>query len=159
MRIQLQKFAAVVDVEAVLQEALLRTWQVAPRFRADGQPNGLLRLALRIARNLAIDLTRRHGESPADIAVLAEAPLLAEAASLPDPFLRRALEQCRDKLPKKPKQALAERLASGGDKSDEVLARRLKMQTNTFLQNITRARRLLADCLRQRGVDLGMELT
>src|SRR5208283_2336553 len=50
----LRSFARQVDVEAVLQEALLRTWQVAPRFEADGQPNGLVRLAQRIARNLAV---------------------------------------------------------------------------------------------------------
>ena len=52
-------FAAVVDVEAVLQESLLRVWQVAPRFDADGGPNGLLRLAIRIARNLAVSELRR----------------------------------------------------------------------------------------------------
>jgi RNA polymerase sigma-70 factor (ECF subfamily) len=31
---------------------------------------------------------------------------------------------------------------------------RLGMKLNTFLQNFTRARKLLADCLRSRGVDL-----
>jgi hypothetical protein len=29
------------------------------------------------------------------------------------------------------------------------------MELNTFLQNFTRARKLLADCLRGRGIDLG----
>ena len=32
------------------------------------------------------------------------------------------------------------------------------MRKNTFLQNFGRARRLLADCLRQRGIDLKTEL-
>jgi hypothetical protein len=32
------------------------------------------------------------------------------------------------------------------------------MRLNTFLQNIVRARRLLADCLRRRGIDLAVEL-
>jgi hypothetical protein len=30
---------------------------------------------------------------------------------------------------------------------------------NTFLQNIVRARRLLAECLRKRGIDLALELS
>ena len=32
------------------------------------------------------------------------------------------------------------------------------MKTNTFLQNITRARALLAKCLQRAGIDLGLEL-
>jgi hypothetical protein len=40
-----------------------------------------------------------------------------------------------------------------------VLAERVRMRPNTFLQNVTRARRLLADCLRRRGVDLALELS
>ena len=43
VRDSLRSFAQVIDVEAVLQETLLRTWQVAPRFVADGRPNGLVR--------------------------------------------------------------------------------------------------------------------
>lgn len=54
--------------------------------------------------------------------------------------------------------ALAARLQSGGSVPDERLAERLGMRTNTFLQNVTRARRLLAECLRRRGVDLAMEM-
>ena len=57
LRETLRSFAAVVDTEAVLQEALLRVWQVAPRFVRDGEPNGLFRLAVRIARNLDTRMT------------------------------------------------------------------------------------------------------
>jgi hypothetical protein len=39
-----------------------------------------------------------------------------------------------------------------------VLAKRAKMELNTFLQNITRARRMMADCLRKQGVNLAEEL-
>ena len=38
----LRVFAASVDTEAVVQEAFLRVWQVAPRFTHDGKPNALL---------------------------------------------------------------------------------------------------------------------
>ena len=54
VRVSLRAFAATVDTEAVLQEALLRVWQAAPRVVPDGRPNALLRFAVRTARNTAI---------------------------------------------------------------------------------------------------------
>jgi RNA polymerase sigma-70 factor (ECF subfamily) len=166
LRDSLRPFAARVDVESVLQEALLRVWQVAPRFQADGRPNGLLRLALRIARNLALSEARRlgragRGGSLGSAGRGGEAPLFGELPDLadprageePDPLLRRHLADCREKLPGKPASALAARLESGGE-PDSELAVRLGMKLNTFLQNFTRARKLLAECLERRGVRL-----
>src|SRR5262245_62061828 len=66
LRGSLRSFSASVDVEAVLQETLLRVWQVAPRFVPDGRPNGLFRLGIRIARNLALSELRRTGASNDD---------------------------------------------------------------------------------------------
>jgi RNA polymerase sigma-70 factor (ECF subfamily) len=151
LRDSLRPFAARVDVESVLQEALLRVWQVAPRFQADGRPNGLLRLALRIARNLALSEARRLGRAllPGELPDLAD----PRAGEEPDPLLRRHLADCREKLPGKPASALAARLESGGE-PDAELAVRLGMKLNTFLQNFTRARKLLAECLERRGVRL-----
>jgi DNA-directed RNA polymerase specialized sigma24 family protein len=152
----LRPFAAAVDTEAVLQETLLRVWQVAPRLEPDGRPNGLLRLAGRIARNLAIS-ERRHQR--ADATDPTEIDLgSAPAVSPLDPFLRQALEECRGELPEKPARALEARLGAGGLEPDEVLAARLAMRPNTFLQNFTRARRLLAACLERHGIDLDAEL-
>jgi RNA polymerase sigma-70 factor (ECF subfamily) len=159
VRASLRSFAHVVDVEAVLQEALLRLWQVAPRFSPDGRPNGLLRLAIRIARNLAVSEVRRTRAIPADtddlelVLAAAERPVAA-----PDPLLRAAIVECRDKLPTKPRQALDSRLASAGGSDDVELAEALGMRLNTFLQNFTRARQLLAECLRRRGIVLDQEL-
>jgi RNA polymerase sigma-70 factor (ECF subfamily) len=155
LRAELRRFAAVVDVEAVLQEALLRTWQVAPRFTPDSEPNALLRLSSRIARNLAIDHARRERKRSDDSSAVEN---VSVAPASPDPLLRRVLLECEAKLPKKLGAALRARLASGGAESDAVLARRLKLRLNTFLQNVTRARRLLAQCLRRSGVDLEREL-
>jgi RNA polymerase sigma-70 factor (ECF subfamily) len=155
VRLSLRSFAAVVDVEAVLQESLLRVWQVAPRFEADGKPNGLLRLGVRIARNLAISETRRIRARPVeDLDETIGAPVV----SAPDPHLRAAIADCRDKLPDKPRAALDARLASGGASDDRALATTLGMQLNTFLQNFGRARKLLADCLGKRGVVIDQEL-
>ncbi len=160
LRRGLRSFARQVDVEAILQEALLRTWQVAPRFVADGQPNGLVRLAQRIAWNLAISETRRLKTASVDPATLAAGVDAAQRVEmrLPDPILREKIEKCHEKLPPKPKQALGARLAEGAALPDATLAERLGMEKNTFLQNITRARKLLLECLEKNGVDLALEL-
>lgn len=154
----LKSFARVVDTEAVLQEALLRVWQVAPGFVPDGRPNGLLRLAARIARNLAVSELRRARVHPAEIEAL-ERSLAAEGEvpAAPDPHLRRRIQECRDQLPAKPAQALAARLEQVG-LPDLTLAEALGMTKNTFLQNFTRARKFLMECLKKAGVDLEGEL-
>lgn len=164
LRDSLRPFAARVDVEAVLQESLVRVWQVAPRFVPDGRPDALLRLAIRIARNLAVSELRRSRLEPVEMEVLERAAasadgLLAGPDRVSDPMLRRAIEECRRRLPQKPAAAIQARLDSGGAESDERLAANLRMRRNTFLQNITRARRLLAECLRRRGIDLAAELS
>jgi DNA-directed RNA polymerase specialized sigma24 family protein len=164
LRDSLRSFAARVDVEAVLQESLVRVWQVAPRFVPDGRPDALLRLAIRIARNLAVSELRRIHLEPVEVEVLERAAAAADGLltgpdHTSDPMLRRAIEECRRRLPQKPAAALQARLDSGGAESDERLATSLRMRRNTFLQNITRARRLLAECLRRRGIDLAAELS
>lgn len=160
LRESLRPYATRLDVEAVLQETLLRVWQVAPRHRPDGRPNSLLRLGIRVGRNLCIDELRRARAAPMDDEgleqALAEENITPRAA--PDPLLRKAIEECRDKLPDKPAEALVARLSSGGAEPDETLAERLGMRLNTFLQNFTRARKLLAECLGRRNIDLEAEL-
>jgi len=151
LRASLRRFAVSVDTEAVLQEVLLRLWQLAPRFVPDDRPNAFLRFAHRACRNLCVDeLRRRHGVVP-DEAQVAEA---AVPANPPDPLLRRAIHDCAERLPTKPARALQARLRCTSDEPDARLAARLDMTLNTFLQNFTRARKLLGECLEKRGVDL-----
>lgn len=159
VRASLRSFAAAVDVEAVLQESLLRVWQVAPRFVPDGRPNGLLRFTIRIARNLAVSELRKTRARPVEADDL-EAALADEEPprAAPDPMLRRAIALCRDKLPAKPREAFDARLESAGGQDDDDLATAIGMRLNTFLQNFTRARKLLADCLKKRGVVVDAEL-
>ncbi|AKT40727.1 RNA polymerase sigma factor [Chondromyces crocatus] len=162
LRSSLRSFAARVDVEAVLQEALLRVWQVAPRHTPDGRPNSLFRVALRIARNLSVDEVRRARATPVEDEAIERALAASEGEVMPvgpDPLLRRVIEACREKLPGKPAEVLMARLSSGGSEPDEVIAARLGMKTNTFLQNFTRARKLLAECLERQQVDLAVELS
>ena len=151
LRRSLRGFARVVDSEAVLQEALLRLWQVAPRIEHDGRPDVLMRMAYRITRNLAISETRRRRPDLTDPAALA-ASAEARSPGLPDPLLRQMIARCREALPEKPKRALAARVDSAGGDDDATLAERLGMRVNTFLQNVTRARKALVDCLERGGV-------
>jgi RNA polymerase sigma-70 factor (ECF subfamily) len=154
LRAALRTFAATADTEAVLQEALLRLWQVAPRFTPDGRPNALLRFAVRTARNLALDEVRRNGHSASLEAGVLELEALGrdDAPEGPDPLLRRLILRCRERLARKPRLALDARLAAGGAESDALLSARLGMKLNTFLQNVGRARKALAECLRRGGV-------
>jgi RNA polymerase sigma-70 factor (ECF subfamily) len=159
VRRSLRAFAARADTEAVLQEALLRAWQLAPRCRSDGRPNGLLRLCLHAARNLALSELRRLRLAAAELEAAAhQAEADTETWRPPDPLLRQLIARCRERLAGQPARALALRLQTGGGEPDRVLAARAGMQLNTFLQNVTRARRLLAECLERAGVDLDLEL-
>jgi DNA-directed RNA polymerase specialized sigma24 family protein len=147
IRESLRPLASRVDTEVVVQETMLRIWQVAPRVVPDGKPNSLLRFAVRVARNLAVsELRRTH--TPVDTEL---DDVSAPTPEPPDPLLRRAIIECREALPAQPGRALTARLESSGGDPDEVIAERLGMRKNTFLQNFTRARKLLADCLRSKG--------
>ncbi len=154
LRAGLRSFSGSVDTEAVLQDALLRIWQGASKVRPDGKPNGLLRVGMTIARNLAISEFRRahRAELPHPEGEGGQREVLA--APMPDPLLRAAIARCRDQLPPKPKRALERRLEGG--RSDEELAASLGMSTNTFLQNISRARRLMEAALKEEGIELGL---
>lgn len=158
LRESLSSFAATLDAEAVLQEALLRVWQVAGRFEPDGRPNGLLRLGVRIARNLAVSELRARGrvvsEDGAELARMLDALAAGDPSEGPDPLLRRLIEVCRKALPRQPRAALEARLLAGGAEPDAALAGRLHMRLNTFLQNVTRARKAIAECLKRGGVDV-----
>ena len=88
LRACLRRYAALVDTEAVLQEALLRVWQVAPRFHSDGRPDSLLRFAAVTVRNVAISQLRR---SRPELAIDDEPVEPAVSSAAPDPLLRAAV--------------------------------------------------------------------
>ncbi len=158
LRLSLTSYAACVDVEAVVQETLIRVWQAAPRVQPDGGGDSLGRYAIRAARNLAIDHVRRQGR------VLVEAGLASGAGGLgpeqayepapPDPLLRQRILECRAKLGGAPSRAFAARMQAAGGQPDSVLAEQVGMRLNTFLKNFGRARKLLMECLRKAGVEL-----
>jgi len=155
LRRSLRSFAAQVDAEAVVQEALLRAWHFAPRLTADEQADALLRFSMRTARNLAITETRKRRPAfvPDDAGFSAEACFSGpnDAAEL-----REAIADCFDAVPAKPRQAMQARLR-GHYASDAALADDIGMTLNTFFQNIRRARLALLACLRRRGFVLEPE--
>ena len=156
LRRSLRRFAVAVDTESIVQESLLRIWQVAHRCEADGKPNGLLRLAVRIARNLAVDEIRRRGSAPpsgdADGPPDDRDPI--DPAPPPDPLLRQRIRKCLEGLAGPPRRALLLRMENAGGAPDRDLAERARMRLNTFLQNVSRARRQLARCLERNGVSV-----
>ena len=135
-----------------MQETLLRIWQVARRCERDGKPNSLLRLAIRIARNLALSEIRRPGHGAVDSNDSALEEVEDPAPAFADPLLRERIKECLGKLPGQTAAAILARLHGGGVEPDKQLAERLGMRLNTFLQNVTRARRLLAECLAGFGI-------
>jgi DNA-directed RNA polymerase specialized sigma24 family protein len=156
LRDGLRSFAAWVDTEAVVQEALIRAFTVAPRVRRDGKPDVLLRLTIRIARNLAVSELRRNRVTGIEVE---PEPPIPEPPSLPDPRVRQVIDDCRRQLPARPGVALSARIENDGQEPDAVLAARLGMRINTFLKNFSRARSFMAECLRRRGIDIALEMS
>ena len=62
LRASLRRFAPVVDVEAILQEGLVRMWRIAPGLELSGA-DASLHYVRRLARNLAISEARRPGDA------------------------------------------------------------------------------------------------
>ncbi len=150
VRGSLRSFARRVDVEAVLQEAFLRLWQVAPKVVTDGRPNSLLRLGLRIARNLALDEIKRKREQ----ALGDEEEPAVDPVDV-DPLLQERIRACFGQLPPQPRAALTARVEQEPGEPELAIAERLGMRLNTFFQNVARARKLLLACLERAGIVLG----
>ncbi|NUP11725.1 MAG: sigma-70 family RNA polymerase sigma factor [Polyangiaceae bacterium] len=152
VRRSLRPFATRADTEAIVQEAFLRVWQVAPKLKLDEREHGLYRFVLRVARNLALDAVKGpRGAAKTD---LDHAPEPAEPPVEVDPLLRRRIAECFERLPTQPGNALRARLDNDGADPDTMLAERCGMKPNTFLQNVTRAKKLMEDCLERKGVPL-----
>jgi RNA polymerase sigma factor (sigma-70 family) len=154
IRLSLRSYARAVDVEGVVQETLLRMWLLArdPERSLTGD-DASLRYAIGMARNIARSEARRLGREvhlPLDDSPEAVAP--ADPPS--DPRLARFIQECFEKLSRKPREALLARVRYGATTPDRSVAKLLQMSPNTFWQNIARARRQLADCLRGKGVPL-----
>ncbi len=149
LRGTLRRFARGADVEAVLQESLLRMWRLAPGLHLQGD-DASLRYATTIAANLAKAEIRRGGRFD-PIEDRDDPPV--EGAPLGDPWLRSLILSCFARLSGRPREALLLRLTTHGTTHDRDLAGTLGMTLNTFLQNVVRARTAIAKCLSGHGVE------
>jgi RNA polymerase sigma-70 factor (ECF subfamily) len=157
IRASLHRFSRAVDLEVVMQETFLRMWLMATRSdRLLQGEKASLRMALAVARNVAREEVRRAKlGSLVPLEDLENAPeLIAEPEPLPDPGLARAIRDCIERIPGRPRAALELRIAGGHARPDRDLAEELGLKLNTFLQHIVRARRSLAECLMRKGVEL-----
>jgi DNA-directed RNA polymerase specialized sigma24 family protein len=159
VRRSLERFARAIDVEGVVQETLLRMWELARghEITLTGE-NASQRYARTLAYNLARNLARRHRREtllPPD--ELPEDPAATPLAPPRDPFLLLHIRDCLAALKGKLKRAMTARLEHG-HRPDDVVAGMLKMKKNTFLQNIVRARKQVDECLATKGVHEHEEL-
>jgi DNA-directed RNA polymerase specialized sigma24 family protein len=151
----LRRHARTVDVEVVMQETFLRMWLVAlDRSRPIEGPDAALRFAFGVARNVILEELRRYPPDRfVELDVLVGLPEGCYEDNLPDPALAGKLRDCLERIPSKPRAALSARLRDAF-RPDRELAAGLRMNINTFFQNIVRARRFLRDCLERGGVRL-----
>ena len=150
----LRPFAPAVDTESVVQETLVRMWHLSqhPKRKLEGD-NASLRFAFGMARNLARNLARKYRREhllPTSDSTDDESPVVEDVR--PDPFLRWIIEKCLAALVGPLRRALGVRLEDGHRPAPE-LARSVRMTVNTFHQNVARARKSVAECLRKHGVD------
>ena len=152
LRRSLRSFARSVDVEAILQEGLLRMWTLAPSLELSGA-DASLRYAFVLVRRLAISEERRtSGRREVPLDEDKEVADLTVAPDPPsDPRLRAIILGCIKKLPVGPRRALLKRLEDDGT-PDRERAGALGMKPNTFFQNIVRARKSVRSCLEKNGV-------
>lgn len=153
IRLSLRSWATRVDTEGVVQEALLRMWVLCCDHGAGpltGE-NASLRYACGIAFNVARNEARKNGRLlPKDPIEMPETAVHDEPPIAPS--FERAVRECVAALTGKLRDALQARLESDGRSDDTWLAEGLRMQKNTFLQNIVRARRKVAECLTGKGI-------
>ena len=157
IRAGLVRFARAVDLEVVMQETFLRMWLLATKspMVLEGEIASL-RMALAVARNVAREELRRSKRGASvPLEDLEDSHALAiEPEPGPDPGLARAIRDCMERIPGRPRIAIELRIARGHSRSDHDLAESLGLKLNTFLQHIVRARKSLAECLRKKGVEL-----
>lgn len=151
LRASLRSFADRVDIEAVLQEGLMRMWSLAPTLKLEG-PDASIRFARRMVYNLAVSYVRKHrrevaGDPP-------DLPGDPEPDPAPDMVLRKVIDTCLSLLGSRPRMAIMARIRDEGASHDRELAEHAGMTLNTFLQNVVRARRLLRECFRSNGISL-----
>ncbi len=152
-RLALRLLADAAEAEDVVQEAMLRLWQIAPRWEPGAaQP---ATWAYRVAMNLATDRLRRRRSVPLDAVPepADEAPAPFEALLETD--RTRALEAALAQLPDRQRQAVVLRHLEGLPNPE--IADVMGVGVEAVESLTARGKKRLADLLSGRREDLGYE--
>ncbi len=141
------------EAEDVTQEALLRLWQIAPRWEAGGaQPSTWLH---RVAVNLATDRLRRRRGVDFDSIDEPDDPAPAAVETMIDDDRRRALDQALAALPERQRVAVVLRHLEGLTNPEIGAAMGIGVEA---VESLTaRGKRRLAQLLEGRRDELGYD--
>ena len=143
--IALRILGSTSDAEEVVQEAFVKIWHSAGRFRAGrGSAQGWMAA---IVRNQAIDALRARKAPARDIATM---PDLSDPGPTPEASAlhaddRRRIESCLDALPQERARAVKAAYVEGW--SYDELARHFDVPLNTMRTWLRRALISLRECL------------
>lgn len=141
------------EAEDVTQEALLRLWQIAPRWQEGGaRPSTWLH---RVAVNLATDRLRRRRGVDFDAIDEPDDPAPAAVETMIEDDRRRALDEALAALPERQRVAVVLRHLEGMTNPEIGVAMGIGVEA---VESLTaRGKRRLAELLSGRREDLGYD--
>jgi RNA polymerase sigma factor (sigma-70 family) len=147
-RIAYRMLADATEAEDVAQEALLRLWQYADRWRAGGP--GVAAWLTRVATNACLDRLRWRRFVSDE-----EAPDRPDESPLADKMIeedevRKAVADCIEALPDRQRAAIV--LTYYEARPNRIAAEILAMQLKAFESLLLRARTALRGCVEGKGV-------
>jgi RNA polymerase sigma-70 factor (ECF subfamily) len=147
-RIAYRMLADSAEAEDVAQEALLRLWQYADRWKAGGP--GVAAWLTRVATNACLDrLRRRRFTSDEAVPERADESALADEA-IEEDEVRKAVAECIEALPDRQRAAIV--LTYYEERQNKMAAEILAMQIKAFESLLLRARAALRGCVQGKGV-------
>lgn len=147
-RIAYRMLADAAEAEDVAQEAMLRLWQHADRWRAGGP--GVAAWLTRVATNACLDrLRRRRFSSDAAVPERADESALADEA-IEENEVRQAVADCIEALPDRQRAAIV--LTYYEERQNKMAAEILAMQLKAFESLLLRARGALRGCVEGKGL-------
>lgn len=147
-RIAYRMLADATEAEDVAQDAMLRLWQYADRWRAGGP--GVAAWLTRVATNICLDRIRRRRFAGEDSAPerADESPLADEA--IEDDQVRAAVAACIEALPERQRATII--LTYYEEQPNKAAAAILELQVKAFESLLFRARASLRSCIEGKGV-------
>ena len=141
------------DAEELVQEAFLKTWSMAPRWRPDG-PARFSTWLYRVVLNACLDVKRRRPLAPLDDAVASTPDERTHGDGAENAVHRAIIRQALADLPERQRAVLGLYYFTGMTAPEAARALDLTLAATEAL--LLRGRRSLKAALKRRGVD-GLE--